>query len=160
MRIDLRNSEQRAGLSALMMVVAILTVGALAKSDIATQLFISLIRAGEERKISRGPECNKLRSPYCLHLRRPIAHRQKCFGSIKQVSAGGAVRGRNAGRRIRESWISAEYDRRRWREIDAPRSKPNKELNEYENLIGERCGQWLVGEIKLRGLPVVRSRSL
>jgi hypothetical protein len=57
-----------------------------------------------------------------------------------------AVRGRNAGRRIRESWISAEHDRRRWREIDTPRSKPNKELDERENLMGERSGQWLIGE--------------
>jgi hypothetical protein len=39
MKIDLRNSEQRAGLSALMMVVAVLTVGALAKLSVPTQLF-------------------------------------------------------------------------------------------------------------------------
>ena len=39
MKIDLRNSEQRAGLSALMMVVAILAVGAITKLGVPTQLF-------------------------------------------------------------------------------------------------------------------------
>ena len=39
MKIDLQNSEQRAGLSALMMIVAVLAVGAIAKLSVPTQLF-------------------------------------------------------------------------------------------------------------------------
>jgi len=39
MKITFRSSEKRSELSAFMMVVAVLTVGALTKLDIATQLF-------------------------------------------------------------------------------------------------------------------------
>jgi hypothetical protein len=39
MKVQFRSSKKNAGVSALLTVVAILTVGALAKTDVTTQLF-------------------------------------------------------------------------------------------------------------------------